>query len=68
MNANRLIGMALNMILRRVMRAGINKGMDAVSKRGKTRDGNPPQPGPDTRDAQKRMRHSIRLGRRLGRF
>ncbi|MEM7731825.1 MAG: hypothetical protein AAF280_03455 [Pseudomonadota bacterium] len=62
MNANKLISMALNMILRRVMRAGLNKGMDAVSKRGKGHQ------GPDTKDMQQRMRQSTRLGRRLGRF
>ncbi|MEM6587934.1 MAG: hypothetical protein AAF641_05765 [Pseudomonadota bacterium] len=64
MNANKLIGMAMNMILRRVMRAGMNKGMDALSKRGKGKG----HEGPDAKDAQQRMRQSVRLGRRLGRF
>lgn len=73
MNANKLISMAINMILRRVMRSGIDAGINAVANRKKGQTPNTPDQsakkgGPDTRELQQRMTKTIRLGRRLGRF
>ncbi|RKF17066.1 hypothetical protein D6850_05995 [Roseovarius spongiae] len=70
MNANQIINMAMRMIMRRLMRGGINAGMDAVGKRmskGKTgapAEGAPPQ----GKEAQKRMRQTMRSMRRMGRM
>ncbi|MEO0752192.1 MAG: hypothetical protein AAFY25_10340 [Pseudomonadota bacterium] len=64
--------MAINMVLRRVMRTGIDAGMNAIAnrKKGQTPDApdQPRQAAPDTRKTQQRMRKSMRLGRRIGRF
>ena len=73
MNANRLISMAINMIVRRVMRSGIDAGVNAFANRKAAQDPNAPQQrqntgGPNTRDLQQRARRAIRLGRRFGRF
>lgn len=75
MNANRLISMAINMVLRRVMRTGIDAGMTAIANRKNRKNPESPdqpqqksQAGPDTRDLQRKAQKTIRLGRRVGRF
>ncbi|MEL7013632.1 MAG: hypothetical protein AAFO72_10170 [Pseudomonadota bacterium] len=74
MNANRLINMAINMIVRRAMKSGIDAGAKALSNRNSGQNPDAPQQakkasgGLDTRDLQKRARQTMRLGRRFGRF
>ena len=68
MDLNRLIQMIINMVLRRFINLGINKGIDAVANRGKA----PAQMTPEeqqaaqaTRAAVKRARQAARITRRL---
>jgi len=71
MNMGRLINMVINQILRRVVNAGINKGMRTMSK-GQGATKSPNQPGSPSqagtaRDTAKRARQAARITRRLGR-
>ncbi len=69
MNANRIVSMVINMIMRRLLRSGVDAGMNAVGKRmnkGKT-DAEIGK-SPDSRHATKRMKQSMRITRKIGRF
>jgi hypothetical protein len=74
MNANRLISMAINMVVRRLMRTGIDAGMNAFANRNKAQQNTDApqvqrqQNAHDTRQLQQKVRKSLRLGRRIGRF
>ena len=68
MNLNQLINMVVNIVTRRLVNFGINKGIDAVSRKP---DGKTPMT-PDeakqaqtTREAVKRARQAARITRRL---
>ncbi len=66
MNANRLVTMAIRMIMRRLMRTGVDAGIGAVSKRV-----NKDAPGgaaPNARETQKRARSTMKIARRMGRM
>ncbi|MFH0252701.1 hypothetical protein [Roseovarius aquimarinus] len=68
MNANRLINMAMRMIMRRLMRSGVDAGIGAVSKRmSKGKEGQS-GPAPETKQAQKRARDTMKIARRMGRM
>ena len=69
MNANQIINMIVRTVMRRVIRSGLNAGIDAVGN--KMSKGKPPkstQPDPQAADTQKRMRQTMRVTRKLGRF
>lgn len=70
MNANQIINMVIRQVMRRVMNKGINAGINAVgSKMAKGKSGDTPQSGQiDTGDSQKRMRQTMKMGKRMGRF
>lgn len=69
MNANQIINMVVRMVMRRVVRTGVNAGMDAVGKRmSKNGAGDTGQPVAHSGEAQKRMRQTMRMSRRIGKF
>lgn len=71
MNANQLISMALRMIMRRVMRSGVDAGIGAVSRRmskGKDADGQDAPGTPQSGETQKRARDTMKIARRMGRM
>ncbi|MBE0452388.1 hypothetical protein [Roseovarius autotrophicus] len=61
MNASQMINMVIRMVVQRLLRQGINKGMDAMS-------GETARSGPDGRKTAQRTRQAMKLGRRIGRF
>lgn len=74
MNANRIINMVIRMVTNRLIRGGVNAGINKLSQRGKN---NAPSDGDRntnsrqktrTADTQKRMRQSMRVARKMGRF
>ncbi|MEL6375614.1 MAG: hypothetical protein AAFQ04_00265 [Pseudomonadota bacterium] len=73
MNANQIINMVIRMVMRRALRGGVNAGIDAISKRkskNQVADGQPAQAqgGPDSKETTKRMKQSMRMARKMGRF
>ncbi|QFT93087.1 hypothetical protein FIU86_09545 [Roseovarius sp. THAF9] len=72
MNANRIINMVIRMVMNRLIRSGVNAGIDKFSQRGKTPpDGQgaaDPQQKHQTAETQKRMRQSMRVARKVGKF
>ncbi|MEZ5884849.1 MAG: hypothetical protein R3D53_13725 [Paracoccaceae bacterium] len=68
MNLNQLINMAVNIVTRRLMNIGINKGIDAISRRG---NGKAPMTPEEARQAKtaraaaKRARQAARITRRM---
>ncbi len=72
MNMGRLVSMIVNQIMRRLVNAGINKGMGhlAKGKGGKTGAGKAGTTGPSqsgsARETAKRERQAARITRRLG--
>ena len=66
MNANTMITMAMRMIMRRLMRTGVNAGIGAVGKRmNKGKEGSG---APDSKATQKRIRSTMKIARRMGRM
>ncbi|MFD0858170.1 hypothetical protein ACFQ0Z_04205 [Roseovarius aquimarinus] len=56
------------MIMRRLMRSGVDAGIGAVSKRmSKGKEGQS-GPAPETKQAQKRARDTMKIARRMGRM
>jgi len=72
MNAGNIVNMVVRIIMRRVIGKGINAGVDAVGKRmsrGKTDEGKEDdRPSPGAKTTGKRMKQSMRMARRMGRF
>lgn len=75
MNGNQIINMVIRMVMRRLMRGGVNAGINAASKRmkrgqaDKTDAANASQSdAPDSRQTEKRVRQSMRVNRRFGKF
>lgn len=74
MNANQIINMVIRMVMGRVLRSGVDLGINAVSNRmnrnkpdgQQTQAGKPG--GPNAAETQKRMRQTMRVTRRIGRF
>jgi len=64
MNADRMIGMAIRMIMRKLMRRGIGGGIDKVAG-GRREDD---RTGPDGRKTARNAGRTLRLMRRIGRF
>jgi hypothetical protein len=74
MNLNRLINMFMNVVMRKMLNFGINKGMGAVTKRSRNREtAEPERPmteqekrmAQDAKEAAKRARKAARIS---GRF
>ena len=67
MNANQIINMVVRMVMRKAVNGGMKAGIDAVSNKmakGKAEKTSAPDPA----EAQKRMRQSMRVTRKLGKF
>lgn len=75
MNYDRLIRMVFNTLLRRLVRSGVNKGIDLAAGKGRAGGKRPKGQGADpagapARDARalaKRARRAARITRRFGR-
>ncbi len=74
MNLNRLINMAINIVMRKLLNFGINKGMGAMSQRGNRSAGaaadRPMTPqeqrmAQDAKEAAKRARKAANIARRF---
>jgi hypothetical protein len=68
MNLNQLINMAVNIVTRRLMNIGINKGIDAISRRGNSKAPMTPEEARQARTARaaaKRARQAARITRRM---
>lgn len=68
MNLNKLINMAVNIVTRRLMNIGINKGIDAISRRGNGKTPMTPEEARQARTARaaaKRARQAARITRRM---
>lgn len=72
MNANQLINMAVRIVMRKLLHKGIDAGVDMASRRGHGAD---PEARPDdpqgraqANETKKRLRQSMRVVRRMGRF
>ena len=72
MNGGNIVNMIVRVVMRRVIGKGINAGVDAVGKRmNRGKEGDAAQTGqsaPATRKTGKRMKQSMRMARRFGRF
>ncbi|MGK7653048.1 MULTISPECIES: hypothetical protein [unclassified Roseovarius] len=72
MNANRIVSMIIRMVMNRLIRTGVNAGIDKMSKRGKKPADGKGAPNPQhkrqTAETQKRMRQSMRVARKIGKF
>ncbi len=66
MNANQLITMAIRMIMRRLMRTGVDAGIGAVSNR--MNKGAPGGAAPNSSETQKRARSTMKIARKMGRM
>jgi len=69
MNAGNIVNMVVRLVMRQVIGRGINKGIEVVGDRmnkGKSAEeqGQPPESG----KTKQRMRQSVRMARRFGRF
>jgi len=62
MNVNQIVTMVMRMVMRRLLRGGVN----AVGK--KMNRGGGAAAGPDGRKTAQRARQAMKLGRRIGRF
>lgn len=70
MNIERLITMAVNIVTRRLINFGINKGVDAVARKGKPKGRMTAEDRKQVQDARalaKRARQAAKITRRLGR-
>ena len=72
MNASRIINMVIRMVMNRLIRSGVNAGIDKFSQRGKKspegKGAADPQQKKQTAETQKRMRQSMRVARKIGKF
>jgi len=62
---DRMLMMIVRQVMNRLIRTGVNKGVDAMAKRGGKTD---PQAKLNGRKMARSARQLIRLGRRIGRF
>ncbi|MGR3572093.1 hypothetical protein [Brevirhabdus sp.] len=69
---NRLINMVIRQIVNRLVRSGLDKGIDAMAKRkagGETRTpGEAKAQAAQTKESVKRARQAMRVGRKIGKF
>lgn len=71
MTTTRLIDRAMRIVMRKLLHKGIDAGVERASRRGQDGD---PQARPDpiakaqTAETKKRMKQSLRIARRMGRF
>ncbi|MEX5729383.1 hypothetical protein Ga0609869_002736 [Rhodovulum iodosum] len=69
MNANRMINMAVRIVMRKLMNKGINAGVDLAARRGQGNDDPAdPQKRAAAQQTAKRARQAMRVTRRMGRF
>ncbi|MEM9434504.1 MAG: hypothetical protein AAGA12_11325 [Pseudomonadota bacterium] len=64
---NGMINMVVRILARRLINLGVNKGIDMAARRRGGDDASP-QVKQQSADSTKRMRQSMRLIRRIGRF
>ena len=70
MNAQRLINMIVNIVTRRLINFGINKGIDLAARKGKPKDqmtAKDQKQEKDARETAKRARQAAKVTRRMGR-
>lgn len=69
MNADRMISMVIRMVMNRLLRGGVNAGINAVGNR-MNRDKTPEQTGkaPNSDKAVKRTKQAMRVSRKIGRL
>lgn len=70
MNLNRILNIVANVIVRRLVNLGIDRGLGWLRRRGGTGAATPPGAKPPAGDARalvKRARQAARIARRLGR-
>ncbi len=71
---NRIISMILRQVVNRLLRVGIDKGVDVMARRRRGTGAVPMTPEEDaarqrsSKDMSRRARQALRLGRRFGRF
>lgn len=68
MNLNQLVNMVVNIVMRRLLNIGINKGINAVSRKPGAKTPMTPNEAKQaqtTREAIKRARQAARITRRL---
>ena len=68
MNANRIISMVIRMVVNRLIRTGVNAGVNKMSKAKQYGPDETKGQAPQSADTQKRMRQSMRVMRKIGRF
>ena len=64
---NQMVNMIVRMVMRQLIRTGIDKGSEHLARRNGGGEATPAQKG-QARQAQKRMRQGMRMIRRMGRF
>ncbi|MEQ9258036.1 MAG: hypothetical protein RIG84_02950 [Roseovarius sp.] len=74
MNVNQMVNMIVRMVMRRAVKTGIDKGInayadqrDAQTGAGDTKGGQK-RKAPDSAETRKRMKQSMRMMRKMGRF
>lgn len=70
MNAQQLISMIVNIVTRRLISLGFNKGIDFAARRGKPKEqmsASDRKQAKDAREIAKRARQAAKITRRLGR-
>ncbi|MCV2872979.1 hypothetical protein OEZ71_11805 [Defluviimonas sp. WL0050] len=70
MDAQRLINTIVNIVTRRLINLGINKGIDTVARKGKPKNKMTAEDRKQAQDARalaKRARQAAKITRRLGR-
>ena len=71
MNLDRIISMAVNIVMRKVLSRGIDAGFDAVSRRGRRPEDMSAQELAQAQEAKKNARRAqkaMKAGRRIGRM
>ncbi|PTX55387.1 hypothetical protein C8N43_0020 [Litoreibacter ponti] len=65
---NQIINMFMRIVMRKLIKAGINKGVDMAAKRGAAGDELTPEQRQMAGKNKKRAKQSVRMARRIGRF
>ncbi|MGO4914954.1 hypothetical protein [Pseudogemmobacter sp. W21_MBD1_M6] len=71
MDMTKLINMIVNIVTRKLINTGVNKGIEVASRRGKTAAAMTPADHTQAKagkDAAKRARQMARMARRIGKF
>ncbi|MDF1670558.1 MAG: hypothetical protein P1U83_13175 [Roseovarius sp.] len=69
MNANQIINMVVRLVMRKAINGGVNAGINAIGNRkSKAKPNDEQTASVDTGETQKRMRQTLRMTKRFGRF